>query len=109
MMGRTRVQLSDSEQGATFRQEVAHFVATHWWGGWRVRAARRPHPGSAHAKAHLSACFTDTARRAVQVHGGIGYSWDLALHLWLRRALFDHAYLGAPSFHRERALQLFGL
>jgi alkylation response protein AidB-like acyl-CoA dehydrogenase len=64
---------------------------------------------AAHAKAHLSACFTDAARRAVQVHGGIGYSWELALHLWLRRALFDHAYLGAPSFHRERALQLFGL
>jgi alkylation response protein AidB-like acyl-CoA dehydrogenase len=33
MMGRTRVQLSDSEQGAAFRQEVAHFVAKHWAGG----------------------------------------------------------------------------
>jgi alkylation response protein AidB-like acyl-CoA dehydrogenase len=64
---------------------------------------------AAHAKAHLSACFTDAARRAVQVHGGIGYTWEFALHLWLRRALFDHAYLGAPSFHRERALQLSGL
>jgi alkylation response protein AidB-like acyl-CoA dehydrogenase len=64
---------------------------------------------AAHAKAHLSTCFTDAARRAVQVHGGIGYTWELGLHLWVRRALFDHAYLGSPSLHRERALQLSGL
>jgi alkylation response protein AidB-like acyl-CoA dehydrogenase len=64
---------------------------------------------AAHAKAHLSTCFTDAARCAVQIHGGVGYTWEFALHLWLRRALFDHAYLGAPSFHRERALKFFGL
>jgi alkylation response protein AidB-like acyl-CoA dehydrogenase len=81
-----------------------------WYAAYALdRGAEDAEFAAAHAKAHLSDCFTDAARRAVQVHGGIGYTWELGLHLWLRRALFDHAYLGSPSFHRERALQLSGL
>jgi alkylation response protein AidB-like acyl-CoA dehydrogenase len=63
---------------------------------------------AAHAKAHMADRFVSVARMAVQVHGGIGYTWEYDLHLWFRRSMFDRAYLGAPSLHRERAAALAG-
>jgi alkylation response protein AidB-like acyl-CoA dehydrogenase len=63
---------------------------------------------AAHAKAHLADRFISVARAAVQAHGGIGYTWEYDLQIWFRRSLFDRAYLGAPSLHRERAAALAG-
>lgn len=63
---------------------------------------------AAHAKAHLCDRFVSVARAAVQAHGGIGYTWDYDLQLWFKRSLFDRAFLGAPSLHRERAAALAG-
>ncbi len=63
---------------------------------------------AAHAKAHLADRFVSVARAAVQAHGGIGYTWDYDLQIWFKRSLFDKAYLGAPSLHRERAAVLAG-
>ena len=63
---------------------------------------------AAHAKAHLADRFVSVARAAVQAHGGIGYTWEFDLHLWLRRSLFDRAYFGSPSLHRERAALMAG-
>jgi alkylation response protein AidB-like acyl-CoA dehydrogenase len=59
-------------------------------------------------KAHLTDRFVSVARAAVQAHGGIGYTWEYDLQLWFKRSLFDRAYLGAPSWHRERAAALAG-
>lgn len=63
---------------------------------------------AAHAKAHLADRFVSVARAAVQAHGGIGYTWDYDLQIWFRRSLHDRAWLGAPSYHRERAAMLAG-
>jgi len=63
---------------------------------------------AAHAKAHLADRFVSVAHAAVQAHGGIGYTWEYDLQIWFRRSLFDRAYLGAPSLHRERAAALAG-
>ena len=63
---------------------------------------------AAHAKAHLSDRFVSVARAAVQAHGGIGYTWDYDLQIWFKRSLYDRAFLGAPSLHRERAAALAG-
>lgn len=60
------------------------------------------------AKAHLADRFVDVARAAIQAHGGVGYTWDYDLQIWFRRAVFDRAFMGAPSEHRERAAQLAG-
>ena len=60
------------------------------------------------AKAHITDRFLDVARRAVEAHGGIGYTWEYPLHIWLKRAIFDRAYLGGPSLHRQRSAQLAG-
>ena len=60
------------------------------------------------AKAHLGDVFMQTARAAVEAHGGVGYTWDYDVQIWFKRAMFDFAYLGAPSHHRERAALLAG-
>jgi alkylation response protein AidB-like acyl-CoA dehydrogenase len=63
---------------------------------------------AAHAKAHLADRFVSVTRMAVQVHGGIGYTWNYDLQIWFRRSLFDRAFMGAPSLHRARAADLAG-
>jgi alkylation response protein AidB-like acyl-CoA dehydrogenase len=59
-------------------------------------------------KAHLTDLFDQVARYAIELHGGIGFTWEFDLHLWWRRAMFDRAYLGEASYHRARAATLAG-
>ena len=54
------------------------------------------------AKAHITERYVAAARRTIEVHGGIGYTWESDLHFFLRRAIFDRAYLGSPELHRQR-------
>jgi alkylation response protein AidB-like acyl-CoA dehydrogenase len=59
-------------------------------------------------KALLTDLFDRVTRYAIELHGGIGFTWEFDLHLWWRRALFDRAFLGEASYHRERAAALAG-
>jgi len=54
------------------------------------------------AKAHITDRYLAAARRTIEIHGGIGYTWESDLHFFLRRAVFDRAYLGSPELHRQR-------
>jgi alkylation response protein AidB-like acyl-CoA dehydrogenase len=61
---------------------------------------------SAHlAKALASDAYTQTAIHAVQIHGGIGFTWDNDTHLWFKRAKSSEVLLGDASYHRELMLQ----
>ncbi|MCH2170582.1 acyl-CoA/acyl-ACP dehydrogenase [Myxococcota bacterium] len=57
------------------------------------------------AKAHLTDRFLDVARASVEAHGGIGYTWECDVQFWLKRAVFDRAFLGDPSCHRRRVAE----
>jgi len=59
-------------------------------------------------KSHCTDLFDRTVRYAIELHGGIGFTWEYDLHLWFRRALFDRAFLGEASYHRQRAADLAG-
>lgn len=66
--------------------------------------------GDAAANAHLAkACASDaymqTAVNAVQIHGGIGFTWDNDTHLWFKRAKSSEVFLGDAGYHRELMLQ----
>jgi alkylation response protein AidB-like acyl-CoA dehydrogenase len=66
--------------------------------------------GDAVANAHLAkACASDTymqtAIHAVQIHGGIGFTWDNDTHLWFKRAKSSEVLLGDASYHRELMMQ----
>jgi alkylation response protein AidB-like acyl-CoA dehydrogenase len=42
----------------------------------------------------------------LQVHGGIGFTWEHDLHLFLKRAQLDQVTFGDAPFHRERLAAL---
>jgi alkylation response protein AidB-like acyl-CoA dehydrogenase len=54
------------------------------------------------AKAAAGAAARQVARDGMQVHGGIGFTWEHDLHLYLRRAVADDALLGPSSWHHDR-------
>ncbi|MFE7840452.1 acyl-CoA dehydrogenase family protein [Streptomyces sp. NPDC057474] len=61
------------------------------------------------AKAFCSdACLQATAQN-IQVHGGIGFTWEHPAHLYLKRAKTSQLLFGDPAFHRERLAQRIGL
>ncbi len=60
------------------------------------------------AQAYCSDAFVYVAATNIQVHGGIGFTWEHPAHLYLRRARSDAQLLGSPSWHRERYLQQIG-
>jgi len=63
---------------------------------------------AANAKAHISERFVQVARRCVEAHGGIGYTWECDVQFWLKRALYDWAMLGDSGLHRRRTADLLG-
>ena len=54
------------------------------------------------AKAATSEAFTQAATGSVQIHGGIGFSWEHPAHLYLKRAKSSEILLGTAADHRER-------
>ena len=53
------------------------------------------------AKAYVGEKAPVILQTCVQLHGGIGVTWDHDLHLYLRRVVQDRALLGTPADHRE--------
>jgi alkylation response protein AidB-like acyl-CoA dehydrogenase len=60
------------------------------------------------AKGHVTDAFATVARVATESYGGIGYTWEHFAHIWLRRSMFDYAWLGSPAAHRARAADISG-
>jgi alkylation response protein AidB-like acyl-CoA dehydrogenase len=68
-----------------------------------------PHETSrfaAMAKSHVTESAVQAGRRAVEYHGGIGFTWAHDVHFFLKRAIFDRAYFGGPGAHRARVAAL---
>ena len=60
------------------------------------------------AKAHITDIALNVARRSLELHGGIGFTWECDVHFWLKRAMWNRNYLGTPDVQRERMAQLAG-
>lgn len=54
------------------------------------------------AKSQVCASAVDVAGKAMQLHGGIGYSWESGVHAYLKRAALDRSLFGSPADHRRR-------
>lgn len=109
-----------------FGQTIAHFqgvkhqladLATDlvptcslWW--YAAHAIDHVQDRAAHtaalAKARITDLFDETGRKGIELHGGIGFTWEHDIHLWVRRSLFDRAFFGEASYHRARAADLRG-
>ena len=54
------------------------------------------------AGAYVTEGFARLCGESLQLHGGIGFTWEHDVHLFLRRAVTDRMLYGDPSWHRER-------
>ena len=58
------------------------------------------------AKAAAGEAARRILKDGAQIHGGIGYTWEHDLHLYLRRATADEYLLGTTSWHLDRIADL---
>jgi alkylation response protein AidB-like acyl-CoA dehydrogenase len=61
------------------------------------------------AKSYVGQRATDIIQDCVQMHGGIGVTWEHDIHLYLRRATVNRAMFGTPSEHRRRLADILGV
>lgn len=57
---------------------------------------------AATAKIHASEAFFHCAAESIQLHGGVGFTWEYDPHLYFKRARASEQLLGNPALHRER-------
>jgi alkylation response protein AidB-like acyl-CoA dehydrogenase len=86
--------------------EVEQSHAAVYYAAWAQDAGA---PDAALAASVAKAYVGDAARRvcgeSIQVHGGIGFTWEFDLHLWFKRAKYYEPMYGDVEYHRELALQ----
>ena len=59
-----------------------------------------------HAKIVAAETATLAARTALQVHGAIGYTWEVDLHVWMKRAWARALAWGSTAWHRDRVARV---
>jgi alkylation response protein AidB-like acyl-CoA dehydrogenase len=81
-----------------------------WWYAAHAfdRIPAESERAAALAKAHVCERAMDVARGAVEVHGGIGFTWECDVQIFFKRIAFDRAWLGTPELARERCARLAG-
>jgi alkylation response protein AidB-like acyl-CoA dehydrogenase len=81
-----------------------------YYAGWAASVADPDLPVSASlAKAYCSEAYFHAAAESIQIHGGVGFTWEYDVHLHFKRARSSEALLGDPSRHRERVARAIGL
>lgn len=56
---------------------------------------------AAMAKSHVCSAAVEVAGKAMQLHGGIGYTWESGIHTYLKRALLNRSLFGSPAAQRQ--------
>lgn len=92
---------------------TAEFEAAKAAVAYAARAVQNGSPDAAIAvsiaKSQCGKQGVEIIRDCVQMHGGIGLTWEHDLHFYLRRAVANQSLLGTPSMHHERIAVLAGL
>jgi alkylation response protein AidB-like acyl-CoA dehydrogenase len=58
------------------------------------------------AKSYAAAAV-DVVGKAMQLHGGIGYTWESGVHVYLKRAALNRSLFGSPAAHRKQLAQRY--
>jgi alkylation response protein AidB-like acyl-CoA dehydrogenase len=61
------------------------------------------------AKAYVSDAYFHCAAENIQIHGGIGFTWEHDAHLYFKRAKSSEILFGDPTYHRELLAQRIGI
>ena len=83
--------------------DVEHARSTAYHAIWALAdGSDDPALATSIAQAVCSAAFSHVATDTIQVHGGIGFTWEHQAHLYYKRATADAVLLGSAEQHRER-------
>jgi alkylation response protein AidB-like acyl-CoA dehydrogenase len=99
-----------SHRCAAMLYDVEESRSLAYYAAWCADAEPESLQLAAHmAKARASDAAWSVTSSALQVFGGIGFTWEHDLQFWLKRARVDGELLGAPGRHRDRVAELSGL
>jgi alkylation response protein AidB-like acyl-CoA dehydrogenase len=92
---------------ANVAMEVEGCTALVYYAAWTVN---EKDPGrtlaASMAKSWCNESFTHAVLEGVQIHGGIGFTWDHDMHLYLKRAKSSEVAFGNSNYHREKIARL---
>ncbi|MET0447591.1 MAG: acyl-CoA dehydrogenase family protein [Aeromicrobium sp.] len=86
------------------RLEMSRSAA--YWAAWQTPGSDDEALGAAVAGSYCSDSFLQSAKDMIQLHGGIGFTWEHDSHLFLRRARLDASVVGGSAEHRAALLPL---
>ncbi|HEX2850354.1 MAG TPA: acyl-CoA dehydrogenase family protein [Acidimicrobiales bacterium] len=90
--------------------EVESAKSAAYYAGWAAADDSEEVPVVASlAKAYCSEAYFHAAAENIQIHGGIGFTWEHPAHLYFKRAKSSELFLGDPAYHRELLAQRIGL
>jgi alkylation response protein AidB-like acyl-CoA dehydrogenase len=90
--------------------EVESAKSAAYYAGWAVAEDSDEVPAVASlAKSYCSDAYFHAAGENIQIHGGIGFTWEHPAHLYFKRAKNSALFLGGADHHREQLAQRIGI
>ena len=90
--------------------EVESAKSAAYYGLWCAAEMNDELPSVASlAKSYCSEAYFHAAAENIQIHGGIGFTWEHPAHLYFKRAKSSELLFGDPAYHRELLAQRIGL
>jgi len=90
--------------------EVESAKSAAYYGLWCAAEMNDELPSVASlAKSYCSEAYFHAAAENIQIHGGIGFTWEHPAHLYFKRAKSSELMFGDPAYHRELLAQRIGL
>ena len=78
-----------------------------YYGAWALQeGTHEAQSAVSTAKAYASEAYREVGNRAIQVHGGMGFTWENDCHLYYRRAKASEIAFGDATYHRERIARM---
>jgi alkylation response protein AidB-like acyl-CoA dehydrogenase len=95
---------------ASMLVEVESMRSAAYYGLWAVASGDSELPVvSSIAKVCCSDSYTMVTSENIQIHGGIGFTWEHPAHLYFKRARSSRVLLGGPDYHRDLIARLAGI
>jgi alkylation response protein AidB-like acyl-CoA dehydrogenase len=90
--------------------EVESAKSAAYYGMWCAAEMNQELPSVASlAKAYCSEAYFHAAAENIQIHGGIGFTWEHPAHLYFKRAKSSELLFGDPTYHRELLARRIGI
>lgn len=90
--------------------EVESSRSAAYYAGWvAAESSDELTSVSSLAKAYCSESYFHAAAENIQIHGGIGFTWEHPAHLYFKRAKSTELLFGDPAYHRELLAQALGI